>query len=328
MQLADLLCKLSVNQFASGEHLAHEFQISRAAIWKKIQQLRSMGLNIEANRRQGYRLVHPIELLNAETITCKLSPQARKALSTLSIHTEIDSTNEALLRQIDHAPSGTLCLAEYQHAGRGRRGRSWQSPLASNLYFSILWRFNNGLANLSGLSIAVGVSLLRACHRLGLNQVMLKWPNDVVVNMQKLAGILIEAGGEWSGPCHAVIGIGFNYRMPESAGLEIDQAWTDLAQLLEHQLPHREHVATTLIDETLLGLIQFSETGLASFKSDFSTHDALQDQWIDILSADCVSQGTACGIDDQGYLRVRMNHGELKVLSSGDVSVRRRQHVT
>src|SRR5690606_22869911 len=112
--------------------------------------------------------------------------------------------------------------------GKGRRGRTWVSPLGRNIYFSLLWGFQNGVAALEGLSLLCAVAVVRALQRAGVDGLGVKWPNDVLRHGNKLAGILLEVQGDVTGPCRVVIGIGINVHMPASAGASIDQAYSDL----------------------------------------------------------------------------------------------------
>lgn len=139
---------------------------------------------------------------------------------------EVDSTNEYLKRlAFGGARSGTACLAEWQTCGRGRRGREWVSPFGANVYLSLLWRFSEGTAALGALSLAAAVAVKRALDELAAGGVELKWPNDVQWHGRKLAGILLELGGEADGPCYVVAGVGINVAMPESRAADIGQPW-------------------------------------------------------------------------------------------------------
>lgn len=285
-----------------------------------MQRLRAMGVALTSDRR-GYRLQQPLELLDAQAIQRALEPRARTLLSCLQVHLSIDSTNDELLRHAANLPSGSVCLAEYQAHGRGRRGRDWHSPLGANLYASVLWRFPAGLASLSGLSVAMGVALVRACGHLGA-ATQIKWPNDLLAAGRKLAGILIEAGGEWSGPCHAVIGIGLNHRMPAAEGTHIAQDWTDLATLCGAPAPTRAQACVQLLNEVLVALAEFEQHGLSPFLGGFARADALRGRTVQVHAGGEPWSGVAQGIDAQGSLRVRRADGAVIALSGAEVSIR------
>lgn len=301
-----------------GSSLAGEFGLTRAAVWKHVQALRSAGVQIQVLPGQGYALVEPLDLLDAACIRADLT-QVSLTLDSLEVAWEIDSTNAELLRR--PATGGVqVLIAERQTAGRGRRGRSWKSPLAAHLYLSLQRRFDGGVAALAGLSIAVGVAAAEALRALGFATVGLKWPNDLVAGDAKLGGILIEFGGEDAGVVRAVIGIGINVRMPEVVGAGIDQAWTDLRQL-RAPLPSRNALAAALIVAQVIALEEFANCGLAPFVKRWRALDALGGRAVEVIVGDRREPGIALGIDDRGALRVRHADGEHGY-HSAEISVR------
>ena len=305
----------------SGSALAREFGLTRAAIWKHIHALRSAGIDILAQPGSGYALAMPLDLLDAARIRKDIPVDVAAGIDSLEVAWEIDSTNAELLRR--PATSGVQALlAERQSAGRGRRGRTWASPLAAHLYLSLQRRFDGGVAALAGLSIAVGVATAEALHGLGFAEVGLKWPNDLIVTDRKLGGILIEFGGEDAGVVRAVIGIGINVRMPESAAATIDQPWIDLQQL-DVQTPSRNALATALIAAQVRALDQFVKEGLAPFLARWRALDALRDRTVEVIAGEHRDPGIALGIADSGALRVRHADGE-RDYNSAEISVRKR----
>ena len=305
----------------SGSALAREFGLTRAAIWKHIHALRSAGIDILAQPGSGYALAMPLDLLDAARIRKDIPVDVAAGIDSLEVAWEIDSTNAELLRR--PATSGVQALlAERQSAGRGRRGRTWASPLAAHLYLSLQRRFDGGVAALAGLSIAVGVATAEALHGLGFAEVGLKWPNDLIVTDRKLGGILIEFGGEDAGVVCAVIGIGINVRMPESAAATIDQPWIDLQQL-DVQTPSRNALATALIAAQVRALDQFVKEGLAPFLARWRALDALRDRTVEVIAGEHRDPGIALGIADSGALRVRHADGE-RDYNSAEISVRKR----
>src|SRR5690606_20343937 len=192
----------------------------------------------------------------------------------------VASTNADLLEAAQPEGAAVL-LAERQTAGRGRRGRTWASPLAANLYLSLARRFDGGLARLGGLSLVAGVAVADALHGLGAPAVGLKWPNDIVVregdSLRKLGGILVEGGGEHGGPVRAVIGIGLNIRMPATTGRDIGQPWSDLATVMGAGAPSRNVIAAAVLACVVPALQRFDESGLADFIPRFGQRDALRD---------------------------------------------------
>ena len=316
-----LLALLSSRAPVSGAELAGRLRISRAAVWKQIETLRAAGVAIDACAGRGYRLARALEPLDAPAIRRVLSPAARKRLGLLEMHWKLDSTSSELVRRAAQLPDCSFIFAETQSAGRGRRGRDWLSPPAGNLYFSCLKRFEGGYAALSGLSLAVGVAVLRALQDSDVHGVELKWPNDLVVQTAKLAGILIELGGEFLGPCHAVIGIGLNVHLPASTRTAIGQPVTDLDTLAEGSAPKRTALAAALIERLCEALEVFAQRGFAAFASDYAKHDALFGRVLHVDDPRGAFDGTGAGVDARGALRVRTRSG-VRTLDSAEVSIR------
>jgi BirA family biotin operon repressor/biotin-[acetyl-CoA-carboxylase] ligase len=306
---------------ASGAALARELGLTRAAIWKRVQNLRDAGVAIEAGPARGYVLAAPLALLDADRIAAGLSTPARQELAALHLEFETDST-QARAQAAPPPPQGAaVFLAERQTAGRGRRGRAWTSPLAAHLYLSVARRFAGGFAALAGLSLAVGVAVAEAVRHAGLPQIALKWPNDLVVGERKLGGILVDLRGEAQGPCDAVIGLGLNWRMPASAGDGIDQPWCDFASLAPSAVPDRNALAATVLDALLPALAQFDRDGMSGFAERWRALDALAGRAVQVRDGDRRHDGVALGIDATGALRVRHAEGERR-WHSGEVSVR------
>jgi len=318
----DLLAVLAVDHASSGVELAARFGVTRAAIWKQIDALRHLGVPIQARAGEGYRLAAPIDLLDREVIVGALPVHLHGRLGNIEVHWQIDSTNSALLRSADtDGCDNVACLAELQTRGRGRRGRGWHMPLTGGLALSLRRRFDASMGALAGLSLAVGVALVRALADAGFPGVGLKWPNDVVANDRKLAGILIELGGDALGPCHAVIGIGLNVRIGDVTTTQIDQPWIDLAELTHNAPPSRNQLAAGLLTHLVESLDRFADAGLAGFAEDFAECDVLRGRMVRILGSVGGREGIALGIDARGRLRVRGDDGEFAV-DSGEVSVR------
>ena len=317
---ASLLRTLRADRAISGSDLAVRLGVTRAAVWKQIRGLRALGAPVEAVAGQGYKLAWPFEALDIDAIRAQLDSSLKRRMRNIAVHWRIDSTNAELLRNAAAgAPGLSICLAEMQSAGRGRRGRGWVSPLGANVYFSLLQRFTGGMSTLSGLSLAAGVALAQALEDCGAAGIGLKWPNDVVVDGRKLAGILIEAGGEFLGPCFAVIGIGINLRLPE--GVDVGQPATDLARICGGAMPPRNRVVACVASRLVDALDRFAADGFGAFAQAYSARDALAGRRIRVQTARDGHDGIADGVDARGALRVR--HGTaLVAYDSADVSVR------
>jgi len=317
-----LLRILADGRFHSGEILGRALGISRAGVWKRLQGLKARGIEVRSIPGKGHCLAAPIELLSEAQIRAALAPSAQARLGGFELHQHIDSTNSELRRRAAALPSSFACLAEEQSAGRGRHGRIWASPYARNLYLSLLWRFHAGPDALAGLSLAVGVAVLRAVHQVGVTGVGLKWPNDLVWRGAKCAGTLIEMTGESCGSCSVVIGVGVNVDMPRSLGDAITQPWADLRTISGQSVP-RNRLAGALISELIGGLAAFENTGLAPVLDEWRRYDAIYGQPVVVTTVHDDETGIVCGIDASGALLVESDSG-IKRYLSGDVSVRPR----
>lgn len=309
----------------SGDMLAREAGLTRAAVWKRIDALREAGIAIAAAPGRGYRLEQPLDLLDADAIRSALPAAVQDGVAALDVAWSLDSTNSELLRRDTPALGCAVLLAERQTGGRGRRGRAWASPLAAHVYLSLSRRFDGGLARLGGLSLVAGIAACEALRGLGCADVGLKWPNDLVViddtGLRKLGGLLVEGGGEAAGAARAVVGIGLNVRMPASAADAIDQPWIDLAGL-SAQPPSRNAVVAALLAQLVPALDAFDACGLAPFLSRYAALDALAGRAITVHAVHTTWPATALGIADDGALRVRDAAGDERLVHAGDVSVR------
>lgn len=266
--------------------------------------------------------------LDTTTIAGGIDSQFRPLLSRVEILEETDSTNDELLRLPAAERHGLALLAERQLAGKGRRGRGWQSP-GGNIYLSLGWHFDCQASSLGVLGAVAGICTCRSLSRIGLANHGLKWPNDVLVGAAKLGGILVELRGARSG-CDAVIGIGINVRLAEKAAAAIDQPWTDLASQPGITEPGRNRVVASIVEE-LLACLGGSGRSLADFLAEhWSRWDLLEGQEVLVDRGDAVFAGTAGGITPRGALRLLVSAvngepaaGEVMEFHSGGVSVRR-----
>lgn len=320
----DLLKVLADGKYHSGTDLGHQFGVSRAAIGKTIHKIeQNYDLSVFAVKGKGYRLQQALELLDENIIRQKLLDQSSKQLSLLEIFFDIDSTNRYLNnKSIEGASSGYLVLAEQQTKGIGRRGREWISPFGSNLYLSLLWRFQYGAAQLGCLSLFIAVAIVRALQKAGAKDAGVKWPNDIYWKNKKLAGILLEMRGELSGPSAVVIGIGLNINMPSSSieAKNIDQPWIDLQTILGKKVDRNEF--TALVIDALFDVLNQIPDEQSKLLEEWQQMDILKGQNIEMTFTDKTICGTALGINREGALLVR-HDGKDIVCHSGDVSIRR-----
>jgi BirA family biotin operon repressor/biotin-[acetyl-CoA-carboxylase] ligase len=319
----ELLRLLADGGLHSGEELAAQLAVSRAAVWKQLQQLDEWGVGLDAQPGQGYRLAAPLDLLDADAIRGALPQWSAGRLRHLEVHEELDSTSDRLLAVHDLPPGRfDACLAEFQRAGRGRRGRRWLAPFASGLCLSVNWSFRDAPAALGALSLASGVAALRALRRLGCQGLALKWPNDIVCGAKKLGGILIDLRGEAAGPAYVVVGVGINVRLPPAikealAGEGL--AATDLAEI--GPVPGRSFAVSALINELALALEEFGARGMSAFADEWHGADALANRAVRVLQGEQTLEGLARGVDADGALLLDAGDGRRRILS-GEVSVR------
>lgn len=263
-----------------------------------------------------------LELLDREHILAGLTATAQSALSRLELFPMLDSTNAYLQAGArEDWPSGAVCLAEQQSAGRGRLGRRWQTPFGASLALSLLWRFHLPPDALSGLSLATGIAAARTVQTLGVAEVGLKWPNDVWWRERKLGGILLESGGG-SGEFYVVAGIGLNINLPPFIGELIDQPWVDLREILATTSISRNSIAATLINELVEIFTRFEQGGFADFIGEWAKFDIIAGRRVRLQMLNSTVTGIARGVDETGALLLESESGEVKPYIGGEISLR------
>lgn len=323
-QKVEVLQLLAGEGFCSGELIAQQLGVSRAAVWKRIEKLRASGVQIERLPGKGYRLASPIELLDESAMLRPLPAEVRRCVSSVEVLSSVESTSGFVLDRLRSGAEihGTFVFAEQQTKGRGRRGRHWVSPFGRNIYVSFGWRFDNGISELAGLSLVIGIAVARALRRIGVVGVRLKWPNDLLINNAKLGGILIDIDGDCGGPISAVIGVGINFSMPLEFGKTIDQAWTDVIANCPVEAS-RNFLAAQLIESCVTALEELRRYRFSHFRAEWDECDALRGESVEVMYANGLLQGVACGVDDDGALLLR-NGNRVSPVSGGEVTVRRR----
>lgn len=314
----DLLATLSDGRPHSGASLATNLKVSRAAVWSRVKRLQAMGVDIYAVRGKGYQLARAFDFLDDHAIRHALTPAAAMVLQEITVATTTDSTNQRLLELIPkQGIHGCAWLAEYQTAGRGRRGDRWLAPPGSAVCLSLGWRFDAPPKDLSALSLVVGIAIARALQGLGARGIGLKWPNDLLVQRRKLAGILIEMRSELGGPCSVVIGVGVNIALGDDVRAQIDQPSASLADTCT-QVPSRNRVAAALLSELTTHLQAFRQTGFAGQLASWRELDALAGFDVELVLPERLVRGTARGVDAQGMLQIEHN-GRMESFLSGHV---------
>lgn len=315
------LRELADGRFHSGEDVARTLGRSRASLSEALGFAPELGLEVFSVRGRGYKLAEPIEFLSASSVMDAVGdPRIR-----VEVVDEIDSTSTQLLaRAAGGAASGTCLAAEWQSAGRGRRGRSWVSSLGGSLTFSLLWRFERGAGHLGGLSLAVGLAVARGLAACGVQRVQVKWPNDVVVDFRKIAGLLVETAGEMQGPSVAVVGVGVNYRLAEAVLEKIDQPVIDVASSADPP-PSRNALLASLLRELAATLTAFERSGFAPFREPWLAMHAYQGRRVAVLPGrDAAYDADVVDVGPDGALHVRTDDGRTVPLASAEISLRRR----
>lgn len=318
MALARLLAD---GKFHSGEMIGAAMGISRAAVWSRVGALREIGITVHSVPGKGYRVPGGIDLLDVAEIRSGLPAAVAASLDVLEVVDVVASTNDLALSGLKAGRfSRAAIFAEQQISGRGRRGRNWISPFAANIYLSVTWEFPGGLAAIDGLSLAIGVAVCDAIRDLGVRDVGLKWPNDLVVRARKCGGILIEVNGDISGSCAVVVGIGLNVDMRQGgADRGIDQPWTDLRH--EGSAASRNEVARLLLSCVLTVLGDFAQVGLPGYLARWREYDVVIGHAVDVSVGPAIVSGIAAGIDEGGALIVETGDGR-RTFHGGEVSVR------
>lgn len=318
--------QLADGKLHAGSDLAALLGVSRTAIWKAVSGLRALGVAIQSVPRKGYRTGRAFTPLSESQISGALPPAVRNRLRSGEVLWSTASTNALLLAQPGPATgSFDYRIAEYQTAGRGRRGRRWLAPPGGALCLSVGWSYAALPPDVGALSLAVGVGIWRVMQRFGLLAPRLKWPNDVLLGARKLCGVLLELRAEMAGPALVVVGIGLNCQLDEASRGQVSGSGTEPADLYDAgaRQVDRNAWAAALIAETVATLQTFAEGGFREFAADWHAADALAGAAVVVHGAQGDAHGVADGIDSDGALRVRTAAG-LQRFTSGDVSVRSR----
>jgi BirA family biotin operon repressor/biotin-[acetyl-CoA-carboxylase] ligase len=315
---------LADGDFHSGTDLGGRLGVSRAAVFKGIEALAAAGLDIERAPGRGYRLAAPLEPLERRRILKYLGAEATALKDRLAVLDETDSTNRYLLAEAGVGVAtfhGAVCLAETQPHGRGRRGRSWVTTPYHNLMLSLGWRFAGGPAALAGLSLAAGLALRAALERYGVSGIGLKWPNDILWEGRKLAGLLADMQGEAAGPSLVVLGVGINGYIAPREAARIDQPWVDLRAITGRTV-ERNRLAAFVIGELRAAFARFEREGFAAFRDDWQRHHLYHGRRVRLMQDERVFSGEVAGVDEHGALLLREAGGRTRAFYSGDVSLR------
>lgn len=311
--LVKLVNLLSDRQYHDGTSIGDKLDMTRSAVWKAIKKLSSYQIRIDSVKGKGYALQEPLVLLDQNKIK-KSFPH-----TDITIFENVNSTNTYL--KAIKSDRAVVCLAEQQTHGRGRFNREWHSPFAKNIYFSCLYPFQKDVSELSGLSLVVGLAIVKTLKDCGIHKkLFVKWPNDIIYDNKKISGSLIEIQAETHGVSHTIIGVGVNVNMLKDEGKSISQAWTSMQQILGEYVD-RNKVCVNLLDNFFDYLQRFESGGLQAFMDEWKKADGLFGQAIAVTSFTETIEGRAMGINEQGHLLLKMKNGKVKALPSGDTSI-------
>ena len=316
--------RLDDRNFQSGEALAADLSVTRAAVWKAVEQLRELGVALEAQPNKGYRLASGVSALSAQRIEAQLPGEVRASLEVLLVEWTLESTNTRLLDALPPAAGkASVVLAEHQTGGRGRRGRGWIAPPGGAICLSLAWQYADMPVDLSALSLVVGLCAVNALAGLGVPGVSLKWPNDLVTGEGKLGGILIEMRTESGGPVHVVAGIGLNVSLDAAARAAVKATGNTADDIRAHRtpVPDRNHIVAALLARLVPALEGFPRHGLTPHLDNWHDCDALREREVRVEVAGEITRGVARGIDAHGALLVETPAGMRRFIS-GEVTVR------
>ena len=322
-----ILRLLKDGEFQSGVSLAKKLNCSRSTITNALKNIRSCGIEISKIRGRGFRWINPISYLNNDLIlSCVLYKPNNFCLIICDV---IDSTNNFLLKNFEKQHYNNNCIpvvaTELQTHGRGRAGRSWHSGFGDSLTFSLGWRFEKGASSLSGLSLLIGIAIIRVFKSFSIGNVSLKWPNDILFDNKKLAGVLIELRGEIIGPSFVIIGIGINFKLSDYIKSSLKQIATDLFSITCVCFD-RNLIFGSLLLELRNILPVFEEYGFSFFKNEWSSYHAYEGQPVSLIAPNgSVVEGTVDGVIDDGSICLITSTGR-HTYQVGDISVRLNYH--
>jgi len=306
---------LSDGNYHTETSMATILSTTSLIVSKLIKKLESYNVLISFIKEKGYRLEEPLILLDKIKIKKLLSTKA----INIKIFEKIDSTNDALKQALLKNRNPTVYLAETQTNGKGRLDRSWYSPFGKNIYLSLAYFMHSNNFNLSGLSIIVGLAMCAAVEENCQvpNGLKVKWPNDIIANQQKLAGILIETTKNANDYTKIIIGIGINVNMLQADKDAINQPWTSLQKLTGNYID-RNQLCALLINKILVYLQRFKTQGLQGFMEEWKKRDILFNQPVRLNSNNLIFCGIGIGINNQGHLLLQFKDNLKQSFSSGE----------
>ena len=320
--LRTLLAFIGDGRWYLPQDLLKALDIDADSLSQNLELLQECGVEIQQHRSKGMALAHPLVLLEHRQILRNLQPALRDSLVHVEIPLTADSTNTRAMDWLRRGKCGrALFLTEHQRNGRGRRGRTWISPMARNLTMSLVWPVANTAGALQGFSRVVALSVvdgLRSANLAGIETLRVKWPNDVWLGDAKLAGILLELHGGQGGPHHVVIGLGINVHLPEQSRAGIDQPVCDLFSR-DNRKVDRNLLAAKVLDSVASNLESLESGGFESFRQRWQNLDVFQGRQVEVTGHGQQAVGVVSGVNSAGALILRTQQGE-RCISSGEIA--------
>ena len=305
----------------SGAELSQELGVSRAAVWARIEELRSLGYDIEASPHRGYRLLSTPDLLHAEDLVSRLG-QTRVVGRDIRVFQETTSTNDVIERLArDGVKEGVVVFAESQTRGRGRLGRKWMSPARRGLWFSVLLRPNLRSPEATRLTVASATALRRAVESQTGLRPEIKWPNDILVHGRKVAGILTELSAELDHVKYVVLGMGVDVNLqPDDFPVELRKLATSLRAELGRPVS-RPDLAVAILRELDHDYARVAGGQFTAVADEWEEHGTTIGHQVVIRMGDRQIRGRAESLGEDGELLVRSEHGHLERIVGGDVTL-------
>lgn len=316
-----LLLHLPATGTASCRSLAGTLGVPEAHVEELIQELLLHAFPLVNNDHGLGFTTFDFSPLSPDQIASQLDSSVD--IARIECFATLASTSDYLLSSVrsgQHMKSGTVCFAELQTAGRGRCGKHWISPAGKNLYLSAYWHLPPRPEGVSGLSLALGVAVAEVLAHAGLDDVKLKWPNDILWHGQKLGGILVESSIKANSFMHVVVGLGLNVKFISHPESGIDQPWTELESVLGREVD-RCQLAAQLLTAISNALMAYWQRGLTPFRAQWEARNALAGKSISATSTERKLFGVACGLDDTGALLLDTGDAVIRLFTE-EVSIR------
>lgn len=312
------LLRAHPDTFISGEEISRRLQVSRTAVWKKIESLRSLGYEIEASTRLGYRLTRAPDILSPAEIKPFL--KTKWLGKTIHYFHSLDSTNtKAYELAVRGAEEGEVVIAESQNRGKGRLGRVWFSPPYVNLYLSIILRPKIPPHQASLITLLAAVATAKAIERCAELKPLIKWPNDLLLGGRKIAGLLNEIQSETDRIHFVILGIGVNLNLDEETfPKEIRSLATSIKRETGQSISRKEFL-TMLLQQLEEGYDRFLKEGGDPVLKAWKERAQLEGKTVKVTSFGETLSGTAVDIDSDGALLLKMEDGHQKRIVAGDI---------